>query len=61
MRIINGVNRRAHSESMFSSLYVLSAGNVYVYNTGLVMYRYHHSILPDISHKFERKQYNIHQ
>ena len=54
VRIIHGVNRRAHSEPLYSSLYVLSVSKVYVYNIGLVMYKYHHGLLPHISHMFEK-------
>ena len=55
VRIIHGVNRRAHSETLFSSRYVISVNNVHVYNIGLVMYRYHHGLLPHISRMFENK------
>ena len=55
VRIIQGVNRRAHSEPLFSSLCVLSVSKVYVYNIGLVMYKYHHGLLPHLSHMFEKK------
>ena len=50
IRIIYGANRRAHSEPLFSSLCVLSVSKMYVYNIGLVMYRYHHGLLSHISH-----------
>ena len=60
VRIIQGVNRRAHSEPLFSSLCVLSVRQVYVYNIGLVMYKYHHGLLPHISHMFEKNS-SIHQ
>ena len=60
VRIIQGVNRRAHSEPLFSSLCVLSVSQVYVYNIGLVMYKYHHGLLPHISHMFEKNS-SIHQ
>ena len=45
MRIILGVSQRAHSEPLFSSLCVLSVSNVYMYNIGLLMYKYHHGLL----------------
>ena len=39
---------------------VLSVSQVYVYNIGLVMYKYHHGLLPHISHMFEKNS-SIHQ
>ena len=44
-----GVNTRAHSEPLFSSLCVLS-----------VMYKYHHGLLPNILDMFEQNS-TIHQ
>ena len=60
MRIILGVNQRAHSEPLFSSLCVLSVSNVYMYNIGLLMYKYHHVLLPNILDMFEQNS-TIHQ
>ena len=60
MRIILGVNQRAHSEPLFSSLCVLSVSNVYMYNIGLLMYKYHHGLLPNILDMFELNS-TIHQ
>ena len=49
-----GVNRRAHSEPVFSSLCVLSVSNVYMYNIGLLVYKYHHGLPPNILDMFEQ-------
>ena len=34
--------------------FVLSVSNVYVYDIGLVMYKYHYGLLPHIPHIFEK-------
>ena len=60
MRIILGVNWRAHSEPLFSSLCVLSISNVYMYKIGLLMYKYHHRLLPNILDMFKQNS-TIHQ
>ena len=56
MRIILGVNQRA----LFSSLCVRSVSNVYIYNIGLLMYKYHHGLLPNKLDMFEQNS-TIHQ
>ena len=54
MYIFHDVNQRAHSEPLFSSLCVLSGSNVYMYKIGLLMYKYHHGLLPNILDMFEK-------
>ena len=51
--IIHGVDRRAHSGQLFSSRCILSIGNEFAYIIGLVMYKYHHGLLPHMSHIFK--------
>ena len=60
VRIICGVNRRTHSEQLFILLGVLPVKNIYMYNIGLLMYKYYHNDLPHVFDMFE-KNVNIHQ
>ena len=56
VRIICGVNRLSHSEPLFKSLSVLTIPKLFKYNIGLLMYKYHHGLLPQILDIFERNQ-----
>ena len=60
VRIICGVNWLAHSEPLFTSLSVLTIQKLFKYNIGLLMYKYHHGLLPKILDIFERNM-DIHQ
>ena len=60
VRIICGVNRLTHSEPLFNSLSVLTITKLYKYNIGLLMYKYHHGLLPQILDMFQRNM-DVHQ
>ena len=42
------VNRTAHREPLFSSGNVLPLSKVYMYDSRLLLYKYHHELLPNI-------------
>ena len=48
IRIIAGVNRREHSRPLFNDLRILTLNDLYAYNIGLLMYKYHHGWLPTV-------------
>ena len=54
IRIIAGVNKRVHSKPIFNDLCVLTVSNVFEYNIGLIMYKYHHGWLPTVLNMFEK-------
>ena len=54
IRIIAGVNRREHTAPLFSNFGVLTLENVFSYNIGLLMYKYHHGWLSNVMNLFEK-------
>ena len=60
IRIIAGVNRLAHTAPLFNDLKVMNIENIYIYNSMLTMYKYHHSKLPSIFSSFFSRNIEIH-
>ena len=54
VRIIAGVNKRGHSKPLFNDLRILTVNDLYAYNIGLIMYKYHHGWLPNVLNMFEK-------
>ena len=54
IRVIAGVNRRAHTRPFFQSLCILPVGQLFSYNVGLFMYKYHHRMLSQIFDLFQK-------
>ena len=52
VRIISGVPRITHTEPLFVKLCILTVNRLFKYNIGLLMYRYHHSMLPPVLDMF---------
>ena len=52
VRIISGVPRLTHSEPLFVKLGILAVDRLFKYNIGLLMYKYHHSMLPPVLDMF---------
>ena len=60
VRIICGVSRRTHSYPLFQALDILNVEKLYEYTIGLMMYKYHHSQLPDVIKNLFTTNYEIH-
>ena len=60
MRIIEGVERRAHTESIFKKLKVLNMNNLYVYCAQLFLFKYHYHKLPAIFDSFFMRNGVVH-
>ena len=54
VRIVAGVNRREHTRPLFTDLCILTIDELFVYNVGLLMYKYHHGWLPSVLDMFKR-------
>ena len=52
VRIISGVPRLTHSEPLFVKLGILIVDRLFKYNIGLLIYKYHHSMLPSVLDMF---------
>ena len=52
VRNISGVPRLTHSEPLFVKLGILTVDRIFKYNIGLLMYMYHHSMLPPVLDMF---------
>ena len=52
VRIISGVPRLTHTEPLFVKLGILTVNRLFKYNIGLLMYKYHHSMLPPVLDMF---------
>ena len=50
--IISDVPRLTHSEPLFVELGILTRDRLFRYNIGLLMYKYHHSMLPPVLDMF---------
>ena len=71
VRMIVGANRLAHTEPIFRELKIMKLNELYVYAVQLMLYKYHHSELPEIFDDFfirnnavhshnTRQQYGLH-
>ena len=60
MRIIEGAERRAHTENIFSKLNVLKMNELYVYCTQLFLFKYHYHKLPAIFDSFFTRNGVVH-
>ena len=56
IRIIAGVNRKAHTVPLFNDLKILTLKHLFKYNIGLLMYKYHHGWLPSVLDMFSRNR-----
>ena len=54
IRIIAGVNRREHTKPLFNNLRILTLSDLFSYNIGLFMYKYHHGWLPSVLDMFSK-------
>ena len=54
IRIIAGVNRREHTKPLFNNLRILTLSDLFSYNIGLLMYKYHHGWLPSVLDMFSK-------
>ena len=52
VRIISGVPRLTHTEPIFVKLGFLTVNRLFKYNIALLMYKYHHSMLPPVLDMF---------
>ena len=71
VRMIYGVPRKTPSSPLFKALNILRFNELYQYNLGMLMYKFHHSLLPntisglfitnrDIHNHFTRQSHLLH-
>ena len=61
LRIIVSAPYKAPSKPIFDKLNILDMNSIYFYNTALFMFKYEHSILPDVFLIFFRRNYDVHK
>ena len=60
VRIIMGCNRYAHTAALFQKLELMKVPEIYIYFVQLFMFKYSHSLLPNIFNDFFVKNITIH-
>ena len=60
IRVIAGVKKLAHTAPLFKKLKVMNLKNIYIYNTILIMYKFHQDKLPSIFHSMFIRNNEIH-
>lgn len=60
VRLIGGARKFDHSGPIFKELKLLNINEIYVYSLQIVLYRYHHALLPDIFRGFFVSNDSIH-
>ena len=60
IRMIVGANRLAHTAPLFHELKVLKLKELYIYSVQLFMYKYHHSLLPEVFLSFFEQNIMVH-
>ena len=52
---------KAPLKPIFDKLNILDMNSIYFYNTALFMFKYEHSILPEVFNIFFRRNYDVHK
>ena len=60
IRLIKGVKKFEHTDPIFKELNLLKINEIYVYSLQLILYKYHHTLLPDIFSGFFVSNDEIH-
>ena len=59
--MVVGASRLAHTAPLFRELKILKLKELYIYLVQLCMYKYHHSLLPDIFLSFFERNTMVHR
>ena len=60
IRVIAGAKKLAHTTPLFKEFKIMNVRNIYIYNSLLIMYKYHQSTLPSIFSSFFTRNNQIH-
>ena len=60
VRLIKSAQKLEHTDPIFKELKLLKIGEIYVYSLQLTLFKYHHSLLPDIFSDFFVSNDEIH-
>ena len=61
LRMIVSAPYKAPSKPIFDKLNILDMNSIYFYSTALFMFKYEHSILPEVFNIFFRRNYDVHK
>ena len=60
MRVIKGAERYDHTDPIYKELSVLKIREIYVYSLQIMLYKFHHNLLPIVFKKFFTTNSDIH-
>ena len=60
IRLLAGVKRYEHTDPLFTQMRILKFQQIYIYMVQLIMYKYHHMMLPSIFEDFFNRNRDIH-